>query len=70
MEKETLFYDPYLEYTSSTGASLYPIPVLVTNYLDPNGDQVNDGDDQSKWQLTRRFFLVDTELFPGSTRRK
>ncbi|KAF6023262.1 TMEM67 [Bugula neritina] len=68
MERETLFYDPYLEYTSSTGASLYPIPVLVTNYLDPNGDQVNDGDDQSKWQLTRRFFLVDTELFPGSTR--
>lgn len=66
MERQTLFFDPYLEYTSSSGeALLYPVPVLITN-TDSNG-----GADTTQWQFVRRFFLVENEaLRDGGVRRE
>lgn len=70
MTRETLFFDPYIEYSGSTGNLLYPVPVLVTNYYNSDGNRVNNAADQTEWQLTRRFFLVDNVLFPGPQRRE
>lgn len=55
ISQPTLFYDLYLK----DGDSLFPIPVLNENYL-LQGDKVNTRSDSQQWQLTRRFFLVDT----------
>lgn len=70
MALETLFFDPYIVYSTSSGDQLYPIPVLVTNYQSSSGDTPNKETDRENWQLVRRFFLVDTALFPGTDRRK
>lgn len=37
---------------------LYPVPVLMENYVD-GGDNVNEGSDRDLWKLTRRFYVVD-----------
>ena len=47
-------YDMYLVLDQK----LYPVPLLVENYLSGN-EKVNEGTDRTKWQLTRRFFIVD-----------
>ena len=70
MQKEMLFFDAYIAYSSDQGDQLYPVPVLVTNYVSPNGDTVNTNSDNADWVLTRRFWLVDTALFPGPERRE
>ena len=70
MQKEMLFFDPYIAYSSDQGDQLYPVPVLITNYVSPNGDTVNTNSDNADWVLTRRFWLVDTALFPGPERRE
>lgn len=36
------------------------IPVLITNIQGTTGDRPNQSSDQSKWVLTRRFFMFDT----------
>lgn len=69
MQKEMLFYDPYIMYSSDQGNQLYPVPVLVTNYI-KDGETVNDKADNAEWKFTRRFWLVDTALFPGPERRE
>lgn len=37
--------------------TLYPVPVVITNYKDMLGSLVNEGSDSSKWQYVRRFYL-------------
>lgn len=49
---------------------LYPIPVLLTQYVDNEGSQPNllPSSDMTSWQLAKRFFLVDdTPLKNGPT---
>ena len=55
LNSKTLFYDLYF-FTSET--ELYAVPLLVENYKS-GSTYVNQGNDRSKWKLTRRFFLVD-----------
>lgn len=69
MQKETLFFDPYIEYTSDGEKQLYPIPVIIDNYHSADGSQPNAAEDRSNWVAVRRFFLVDTVFFPGPERR-
>lgn len=52
---EMYFYDMWL---LLDGKTLYPIPILVQNYK-VNKETVNAKSDRSKWQLNRRFFLVE-----------
>ena len=40
---------------------LYPVPVLMENYL-KDGKKVNEESDRAKWQLTRRFYVVDNQI--------
>lgn len=49
------FYDMFLLLDEKT---LYAVPVLLQNYK-VNKALVNSESDESKWQLTRRFFLVE-----------
>lgn len=55
MTKMPMFlYDMFL----SLGDDLYPVPVLMENYVE--GDEnVNEGSDREKWVLTRRFYITD-----------
>ncbi|OAF71066.1 Meckelin [Intoshia linei] len=60
----TNLYDPFLSSIVEGETVLYPIPVLITNYMDKNKNKVNVGSNakdwpSDKWQFTRRFFLVD-----------
>lgn len=50
-----------LRYTAGSNTNLFAIPVLVTNYQDRNGNNVNSGSDRTRWQLVRRFYLVDNQ---------
>ncbi|KAJ9601533.1 hypothetical protein L9F63_000276 [Diploptera punctata] len=50
--RETEFLDLYLQYWETSESLLYAIPTLVQNF--------NRGSDRSQWQLTRRFFMIDT----------
>ena len=52
--KPMLFYDMYL----ILDKQLYPVPLLVENYLD-GGEKVNEGTDRGRWKLTRRFYVVE-----------
>jgi meckelin len=52
--RETLFYDLYIQDTSST---IYPVPVKILNLRSESGQRVNEGGDP---RLTHRFFVVDT----------
>ena len=55
MTKMPMFlYDMFL----SLGDDLYPVPVLMENYVKDN-ENVNEGSDRDKWILTRRFYIVD-----------
>jgi len=45
--------------SSSSSVKLLPVPVLIANYLTPQGERVNMGDNRGRWQLVRRFFLVE-----------
>ena len=51
--QEMLFYDLYYY----VGDKLYPVPLLVENYLS-SGTAVNTKTDKTKWKLTRRLFLA------------
>ncbi|CAH1779425.1 unnamed protein product, partial [Owenia fusiformis] len=54
-----IFYDLYLDYMKDGKRRLYAIPVLIQNYRDDNDNRPNLNNDGTKWQLMRRFFLVD-----------
>ena len=43
------------------GDKIYPVPVLMENYVSGN-EKVNENSDRTKWQLTRRFFVVDNKI--------
>ncbi|KAH9495634.1 Meckelin [Bulinus truncatus] len=57
------FYELYLKYTDTTvnpqKEVLYRIPLKILNYRDSQGSKANMGESRF-WQLTRRFFLVDS----------
>jgi len=56
MTKMPMFlYDMFL----SLGKKLYPVPVLMENYVNDENENVNEGSDRDKWILTRRFYIVD-----------
>lgn len=55
LKKPMYFYDMFL---LLDGKTLYAVPVLLQNYK-VNKELVNSESDQTKWQLTRRFFLVE-----------
>ncbi|EDO36269.1 predicted protein [Nematostella vectensis] len=55
MQKPMYFYDVYLKVQDPL---MYAVPVLVENYK-KSGVAVNANSDQSRWQLSRRFFLVE-----------
>ena len=58
MTKMPMFlYDMFL----SLGDDLYPVPVLMENYVKDN-ENVNEGSDRDKWILTRRFYIVDNVI--------
>lgn len=40
--------------------NLIDVPVLISNVVGPQGDTPNRESDNSRWILTRRFFLFDT----------
>lgn len=55
MAKMPMFlYDMFL----AVGDDLYPVPVLMENYV-KDSENVNEGSDRDKWVLTRRFYVVD-----------
>lgn len=56
-------YDMFID----LGDKIYPVPVLMENYVSGN-EKVNENSDRTKWQLTRRFFVVDNKIgiSPGS----
>ena len=54
INQPAFLYDMYLVLDQI----LYPVPLLVENYLSGN-EKVNEGTDRTKWKLTRRFFIVD-----------
>ena len=47
------------ESSGSSNVDLLPVPVLITNYLTPQGERVNADDNRGRWQLVRRFLLVE-----------
>ncbi|CAL1535264.1 unnamed protein product [Lymnaea stagnalis] len=57
------FYEIYLKYTDTTQnpavENLYRIPLKVLNFRDSRNEKANQGPIRD-WQLTRRFFLVDS----------
>jgi hypothetical protein len=58
----TDFFDPFLEDMPSLDSNvpvLRPLPILVQNYRTPEGDFVNQDSDDSRWVMSRRFFLYD-----------
>ena len=54
-----IFYDLFLENTQANQKILYSIPVLNKN-LKKNDFFINTDDEPRRWQLTRRFYLIDT----------
>ena len=56
MNDSKFFYDMYL----IVGDSLYPVPLLVENYRSSEDEAVNEGTEEDKWKLTRRFYLVES----------
>ena len=66
MNKQMLFYDMYLLLGNQ---KMYPVPVLVDNYENKEV-LVNQETDKTKWQLTRRFFLVDNDVGRTSAQEK
>ena len=71
LQMESVFYDMFLHLNQDK--SLYPVPVLVDN-LSVRGENVNQDPDQTKWKLSRRFFIVDKHsglksLSPGALPR-
>ena len=50
-------YDMFID----LGDKIYPVPVLMENYISGN-EKVNENSDRTKWQLTRRFFVVDNKI--------
>ncbi|KAK7082574.1 Meckelin [Halocaridina rubra] len=61
---ETVFYDVFLQYYDDDEHMIYAIPVLNRNYKE-DGIFVNQQSER-KWQLMRRFFLVDNISGKGS----
>jgi meckelin len=59
MKYPAVLYDMWLEYVQDGATKLYAIPILVKNYVDASGSEVNTGTDRTKWKLVRRFFMVD-----------
>eukprot|EP00731_Ephydatia_muelleri_P007668 Em0004g6a len=37
--------------------TLYPVPIVISNYKDMYGNLVNQGSDSTRWQYVRRFYL-------------
>ncbi|XP_068208396.1 meckelin [Palaemon carinicauda] len=61
---ETVFYDVFLQYYDDEEHMIYAIPVLNLNYKE-DGISSNQQNDR-KWQLTRRFFIIDNLSGKGS----
>ena len=58
LENMSMFlYDMFID----LGDKIYPVPVLMENYVSGN-EKVNENSDRTKWQLTRRFFVVDNKI--------
>ncbi|CAH0381316.1 unnamed protein product [Bemisia tabaci] len=53
------FFDIYLQFYEEGVSKLYAVPVLLKN-LKQGNKYPNQGADILQWQLTRRFFLVDS----------
>jgi hypothetical protein len=54
---ENFVYEMYLvDYNDD----LIDIPILITNVRGSAGDEPNADSDESRWLLTRRFFMFDT----------
>ncbi|MPC34408.1 meckelin-like [Portunus trituberculatus] len=54
---ETVFYDVFLQYYDKEEHMMYAVPILNRNYKE-DGVLLNQ-ESKMKWQLTRRFFLID-----------
>ena len=54
---ETMFYDVFIQYYDKEDHMMYGVPVLNRNYKE-DGVLLNQ-ESEMKWQLTRRFFLID-----------
>ncbi|XP_067004734.2 meckelin [Anabrus simplex] len=57
-QRETEFFDLYLQYWEGGESILYAVPILTTNFKGGQS-QDNQASDRSQWMLTRRFFFVD-----------
>ncbi|XP_037038516.1 meckelin [Bradysia coprophila] len=62
---EPLLYDLYLNYTENNLHLLKSVPVLIRNAFAHNAEN-----NREKWQLVKRFFLLDTFTDRNSTFRK
>lgn len=53
------FFDMYIE---DQNGDLVDVPVLITNFIDTNGNTPNTAStsNQSDWRLVRRFFIYET----------
>lgn len=56
-ETANKFYEMFVEDADGT---LIDVPVRVRTLVDASGDTPNIGDDESLYQLVRRFFIFDT----------
>jgi len=52
-----MFYELYLK---DFDGSLIDVPILIDNVGSDTGGYPNQETDQSRWILTRRFFIFDT----------
>ena len=59
LKKVPMFlYDMFLALEVEGTRKLYPVPVLMENYV-VDDENVNEGSDRDVWNLTRRFYVVD-----------
>uniref|UniRef100_A0AC35GPG2 Meckelin n=2 Tax=Panagrolaimus sp. PS1159 TaxID=55785 RepID=A0AC35GPG2_9BILA len=60
-EQETIFHELYLRYIDNNNQQMmYPIPVINENIKESN-QYVNRLENDNRWRLTRRFFLMDNQ---------
>lgn len=57
LRNQNFFYELFLV---DYDGSFVDIPALITNIQSEEGDRPNTSEDESKWILTRRFFLFDS----------
>ncbi|XP_065896707.1 meckelin-like isoform X2 [Dysidea avara] len=54
--EDPVFFDLYILDSSRT---LHPIPVLIEEYANERGMEVNQGSNEGQWQFVKRFFLYE-----------